>query len=84
MTALRQYVRVVKPSEKWVRAGYQLLDDDDAVYCSFSETNFVYLWEGYVDRNVPFPKYPSQRYPSQRYTYQFPGTGSIRDVETGR
>ena len=22
-------------------------DDDDAVYCSFSETNLVYLWEGY-------------------------------------
>ena len=28
--------------------GVLVANDDGAVYCSFSETNFVYLWEGYV------------------------------------
>jgi len=30
------------------RRGFLKPHDDHAVYCSFLETNFVYLWEGYV------------------------------------
>ena len=29
-------------------------DDDHAVFCSFLETNFVYLWGGYVLHQVSF------------------------------
>ena len=31
---------------------YPSITDDRAVYCSFSESNFVYLWGGYVLHNL--------------------------------
>ena len=37
-----------RAKESAAREELDSADDDDAVYCSLSETNSVYLWEGYV------------------------------------